>query len=65
MTKRINIILPEKTINVIDRVTPKGTRSRFIERAVLHYIETRGKQTLRDVLERRARSYDGGGMVPT
>jgi CopG family transcriptional regulator / antitoxin EndoAI len=50
MSKRINIVLPDKTISVLDRVTPKGTRSRFIERAVLHYIETRGKQTLREQL---------------
>jgi CopG family transcriptional regulator / antitoxin EndoAI len=48
MSKRINIVLPDKTIAVLDRVTRKGTRSQFIERAVLHYIETRGKQTLRE-----------------
>jgi CopG family transcriptional regulator / antitoxin EndoAI len=50
MSKRINIILPEKTVAVLDRVTTKGSRSRFIDRAVLHYIETRGKQSLREQL---------------
>ena len=51
MSKRINIILPDKTVSVLDRVTPKGTRSRFIERAVLHYIETQGTQALREQLK--------------
>jgi metal-responsive CopG/Arc/MetJ family transcriptional regulator len=34
MSKRINIILPDKTVAVLDRVTTKGNRSRFIDRAV-------------------------------
>ena len=50
MSKRINIVLPEKTVNVLDRVTTKGNRSRFIDRAVLHYIETHGRQKLREQL---------------
>jgi CopG family transcriptional regulator / antitoxin EndoAI len=50
MSKRINIVLPDKTVAVLDGVTRKGTRSRFIERAVLHYIEARGKQALREQL---------------
>ena len=40
MSKRINIILPDKTVAVLDRVASKGTRSRFIDRAVRHYVET-------------------------
>jgi CopG family transcriptional regulator / antitoxin EndoAI len=51
MSKRINILLPEKTVAVLDRVTTKGDRSRFIDRAVLHYIEPRGKQSLREKLK--------------
>lgn len=47
MSKRINIILPERTVAVFDRVTAKGGRSRFIDHAVLHYIETQGRQSLR------------------
>jgi CopG family transcriptional regulator/antitoxin EndoAI len=50
MNKRINIVLPDTTVNVLDRVTTKGTRSRFIDRAVLHYVETQGKQSLREQL---------------
>lgn len=51
MSKRINIILPEKTVAVLDRVTTKGNRSRFIDRAVLHYIQSQGKQSLREQLK--------------
>lgn len=51
MPKRINIILPDKTVSVLDRVTTKGNRSRFIDRAVLHYVETSGRQNLRDQLK--------------
>ena len=46
MSKRINIILPEQNISVLDRVTSKGNRSRFIDRAVLHYIETHSRESL-------------------
>ena len=51
MGKRVNIILPEKTVAVLDRVVPKGKRSGFISRAVLHYVETHGKQRLRQQLK--------------
>jgi len=54
MSKRINVILPDKTISVLDRVTTKGTRSRFISRAVLHFVETIGRESLRDRLKREA-----------
>lgn len=54
MSKRINITLPEKTLAVLDRVAPKGNRSRFISRAVLHFIESEGRETLRDRLKREA-----------
>lgn len=50
MSKRINVILPDKTVAVLDRVAAKGDRSRFIDQAVLHYVETRGKESLRERL---------------
>ncbi len=50
MSRRLNIVLPEKTVSVLDRVTTKGNRSRFIDRAVRHYVETHGKQSLREQL---------------
>jgi CopG family transcriptional regulator/antitoxin EndoAI len=51
MSKRINIMLPERTLAVLDRVAPRGNRSRFVSQAVLHYVETRGKQSLREQLK--------------
>jgi len=51
MSKRINIMLPEKTLAILDRVAPRGNRSRFVSRAVLHYVETRGAKSLREQLK--------------
>ena len=51
MNRRINIVLPERTVSVLDRVTTRGTRSRFIDQAVLHYVETQGRQSLREQLK--------------
>jgi hypothetical protein len=42
MSKRINIVLPDKTLAILDRVATKGKRSQFISRAVLHFIESQG-----------------------
>jgi CopG family transcriptional regulator/antitoxin EndoAI len=50
MSKRINVMLPEKTLAVLDLVAPRGNRSQFLSRAVLHYVETLGKQRLREQL---------------
>lgn len=54
MRKRINIILPAKTLAVLDRVAPKGQRSQFISRAVEHFVETQGREALRERLKREA-----------
>jgi CopG family transcriptional regulator/antitoxin EndoAI len=54
MSKRINIVLPDKTLAVLDRVATKGKRSQFISRAILHFIESQGKETLRERLKREA-----------
>ena len=54
MSKRINVILPDKTVAVLDRVTSKGNRSRFISRAVMHLVETEGKANLRERLKAEA-----------
>jgi CopG family transcriptional regulator/antitoxin EndoAI len=51
MNKRINIVLPERTVNVLDRVAAKGTRSRFIDRAILRYVETHGRESIREQLK--------------
>jgi CopG family transcriptional regulator/antitoxin EndoAI len=54
MSKRINIILPDKTVAVLDRVTTKGSRSRFIDRAVRQLVETEGRANLRSLLKEEA-----------
>ena len=54
MSKRINVILPDKTLSILDRVTMKGSRSQFISQSVLHFVETQGKQSLRERLKREA-----------
>jgi CopG family transcriptional regulator/antitoxin EndoAI len=51
MTKRINVVLPVETIKVLDRVAPKGNRSRLISEAVLDYVESRAKGTLAERLK--------------
>jgi CopG family transcriptional regulator / antitoxin EndoAI len=59
MSKRINITLPDTTLTALDRVAPKGARSQFISRAVLHFIESQGKVTLRERLKREALANSG------
>ena len=54
MSKRVNIILPDSTLKVLDRVAGKGDRSRFISQAVLHYVKTRGTANLRERLKQGA-----------
>ncbi len=54
MNKRLNIMLPEATLKVLDRVAPKGERSRFISKAVLHYVQTQSAANLRDRLKQDA-----------
>ena len=59
MSKRINVLLPDETVRVLDRVASKGSRSQFISRAVLHYVETRSKQSLRERLKQEALANGG------
>jgi len=56
MSVRINVVLPEETVRVLDRVAPKGNRSRLISDAVLHYVSTRGKMNLAEQLKAGARA---------
>ncbi len=51
MSKRINVILPDETMQILKRVTLPGTRSRFIARAVTHYVRTRSAANLRERLK--------------
>ena len=54
MSKRLNIILPDATAKILDRLAPKGDRSRFISQAVLHYVKTRTEANLRERLKQGA-----------
>jgi CopG family transcriptional regulator/antitoxin EndoAI len=56
MHKRINVTLPEETIRLIDRVSQKGDRSRLINQAVKHYLETTGRANLKRRLKEGAES---------
>ncbi len=54
MSKRVNIILSDATLRVLDRVAAKGDRSRFISDAVLHYVQAQGAKNLRQRLKQGA-----------
>ena len=54
MSKRVNVILPDTTLAVLDRMVPHGKRSSFISTAVLHYVRTRSKENLRERLKQEA-----------
>jgi hypothetical protein len=51
-------VLPDATVAVVDRVATKGSRSRFIDRAVRHYVETQGRESLREQLKAGYRASD-------
>ncbi len=54
MNKRINVILPQATVTVLDRVASKGNRSSVIDRAIQHYIKSHSRQNLRELLKQEA-----------
>jgi len=54
MHQRINLMLPAETLRLIDRVARKGNRSRFVDQAVRHYVDTVGKASLRKLLREGA-----------
>jgi len=54
MYRRINISLPEETIELLDRVTTKGNRSHVIAEAVTKYVADMGKARLRQLMKERA-----------
>jgi CopG family transcriptional regulator/antitoxin EndoAI len=54
--KRINITLPQATLRLLDRVAPKGDRSKFINEAVHAYVETKGRERLKAELKAGARA---------
>ena len=51
MYRRINITLPEKTLELVDRVSKKGDRSRFINEAIKRYVREVGRAKIRKELK--------------
>jgi len=51
MHRRINITLPAETVQLLDRVAPKGDRSRFIDEAVREQAKRATKTRLRKALK--------------
>lgn len=51
MHRRINITLPADTVRLLDRVAPKGDRSRFIDEAVREQAKRAAKAKLRKDLK--------------
>src|SRR3954468_1858152 len=54
MARRINIMLPEPTLRAIDRLVRPGQRSRFIDRAVQHYVASKSQESLEQRLKAAA-----------
>jgi len=54
MHERINITLPEETIRLLDRAAPKGNRSRLIDEAIRHFIQSQSRKNLREQLKEGA-----------
>ena len=54
MNRRINITLPNETIELLNYIVPKGDRSRFINDAVQYYITEIEKKKLREQLRQGA-----------
>jgi CopG family transcriptional regulator/antitoxin EndoAI len=54
MYQRINITLPKETLGLIDRIVNKGSRSRFIDRAIKHYVDAIGQKNLKKLLKEGA-----------
>ena len=51
MHQRINVTLPEETIRMLDRLTKKRDRSRFIDTAVRRYVKEVGGKNLRQQMK--------------
>ena len=54
MSRRINIILPDETVRVLDRVAPKGSRSRLISEAVMQYVTSKARSNLAERVKQGA-----------
>ena len=53
-TKRIDVVMPAKTLRAIDKMTRPGQRSDLINRAIEHYVATQSTDAIRKRLEMTA-----------
>ena len=56
MNRRLNISLPERTVELIDRVAGRGRRSALIDLAVRRYVRDESRASLRRQLAEGARA---------
>ena len=56
MNRRLNISLPERTVDLIDRVAGKRRRSALIDRAVVRYIQEESRVNLQERIADGARA---------
>jgi Arc/MetJ-type ribon-helix-helix transcriptional regulator len=54
MSKRINVVLPDAMVAMLDRIVSKGNRSRLISQAVLHYVKAQSTANLKKRLKQGA-----------
>lgn len=54
MYRRINVTLPDKTVRLLERVAPKGERSRMIDEAIRGFVEKVGRANVRRQLREGA-----------
>ena len=54
MARRLNISLPDETVQLLDRVAAKGERSQIIAEAVTKYVVEVGKARIRKRMKERA-----------
>lgn len=47
MYRRVNVSLPEETVQLIDTVAVKGERSRLVDRAIRRYVADLRRDELR------------------
>lgn len=52
--KRVNVMFPEETLTLVDKVASKGERSAFISRAVNFYVRYLERNALRKGLKEGA-----------
>ncbi len=52
--RRINITLPEETVEILSVIVDKGSRSRFIDAAIKTHVKNLGQKSLRERVEEGA-----------